>query len=74
LEQRRKDLLRVTVEELKAVAARARRRAASLERLPVHDDEPEPHGDEEARLLHEVAELADIAATQALAVVRRDQH
>jgi DNA-binding CsgD family transcriptional regulator len=74
LEQRRKDLLRMTVEELMAVAARARRRAVALERLAVDDDETTPFGDEEARRLHEVADLADFAATQALAVARRDEN
>lgn len=70
-DRRREDLLRVTVEELKAVAVRARYRAASLERLPVLDDDEAGSRGDEALLVRQVADLAEIAVAQALAAVRR---
>lgn len=69
-ERRRQDLLRVTLDELKAVAIRASRRAASLEALPVLDDDPVSSEPNEAPLIRQMADLIDAAAVQALAVVR----
>lgn len=70
-DRRRKDLLRVTVEELKAVALRARHRAASLERLPVLDDDEAGSRGDEASLVRQVAELVDTAAGQGLTAARQ---
>lgn len=68
--RRRQDLLRMTIDDMKAVAVRARRRAASLERLPIFDDDAATRSDE-IRTIRRVAELADVAVFQALTEARQ---
>lgn len=68
-ERRRQDLVRVTVDELQAVAVRARRRAATLEALPASRDDSEARN-REARMARRVAEIVDAASAEVLREVR----
>lgn len=64
-EQRRQDLLRITIDELQRVALRARRRASTLEALPVGMDEVEARKHEIDKV-RRVADIVDDAVAEAL--------
>ncbi|MEA3020333.1 MAG: hypothetical protein QOI47_1857 [Actinomycetota bacterium] len=68
--RRRRDLLRLTIDELKAAAVRARRRGEALQCLPLPDGEDAAVRVEEAELVLGIAELLDAAVATVVAKAR----
>lgn len=69
-ERRQQDLLRVVIDELQAVALRARRRAATLETIPGCSEESDSPK-HEARMARRVAQIIDAASEEVLREVRK---
>ena len=70
VDRRTRDVLRITIAELEALARRASRRAAALGTLTEADRSGVAR--DEARRINEIAELLDQATHEALAIARRN--